>query len=72
VRFARGQIFLYQTIQSAVCAVLAQASLFLGPRNFCILQIFKLPSKRLDSYKFRQSLLSKNSCLVLDFGSTPK
>jgi hypothetical protein len=45
---------------------------FLGPRNFCILQIFKPPFKPLGSYKFRQSHLTRNSCLVLDSGSTPK
>ncbi len=45
---------------------------FLGPRNLCILQIFKPPSKRLGSYKFHRSLLSRNSCLVPDSGSTPK
>ncbi len=45
---------------------------FLGPRFFCILQIFKLPFKQLGSYKFHQSLLSRNSCLVPDSGSMPK
>ncbi len=45
---------------------------FLGPRIFCILQIFKPPFERLGSYKFCQSLLSRNSCWVLDSGNTPK
>jgi hypothetical protein len=48
------------------------SELFLGPIFFCILRIFKPPFKRLGSYKFRQSLLSRNSCLVPDSGSTPK
>ncbi len=46
--------------------------IFLGPRNFCILQIFKPPFQRLGSYEFRQSLLSRNFCWVPDLGSTPK
>jgi hypothetical protein len=45
---------------------------FLGPRIFCILQFFKPPFERLGSYKFLQSLLSRNSCLVPDSGSTPR
>jgi hypothetical protein len=45
---------------------------FLVPRNSCILRIFKPPFKHLGSYKFCQSLLSRNSSLVPDSGSTPK
>jgi hypothetical protein len=45
---------------------------FLRPRNFCILQNYKPPFEGLGSYEFRQSLLSRNSCLVPDSGSTPK
>ncbi len=44
---------------------------FLGPRKFRILQIFKPPFIWLGSYE-RQSLLSRNSCLVPDSGSMPK
>ncbi len=45
---------------------------FLGPRFFCILWISKPPFKRLGSYKFCQSLLSRNPCLVPDSGIMPK
>jgi hypothetical protein len=65
VHLARGQFFLYQTIQRVVHAELAQASFVLEPRNFCILQIFKPSFKRLGSYEVRQSLLSRNSCTRL-------
>jgi hypothetical protein len=34
VHFARGEIFLYQTIQSVIHAELAQASFFSGTKNF--------------------------------------
>ncbi len=36
MRFARGQIFLYQTIQSVVHAELAQASFFSGTKQFLL------------------------------------
>ena len=54
------------------CKIGTSKFFLLEPRNFQFLQIFKPPSKQLGSYKFHQSLLSRNPCLVLDSGSMPK
>jgi hypothetical protein len=48
-----------QAIQSAVRAS-RYKQVFLGPRNFRILQIFKPKFKWLGSYEFHQSLLSRS------------
>ncbi len=48
------------------------SKLILEPRKFCILRIFKPPFKRMGSYKFCQSLFSRNSCWVPDSGIMPK
>jgi hypothetical protein len=72
VCLARGQKFSVPDHPIGRTCRIGTSKVFLGPRNFCILQIFKPPFEQLGSYEFRQSLLSRNSCLVPDSGSTPK
>ncbi len=70
--FARGQNLHVPDHPIGCTWGIGTSRFFLGPRNFRLLQIFKPPFKWLGSYKFLQSLLSRNSCLVLDSGNTPK